>query len=188
MTEERLQRHLDQLELESPEEYFASVAAQRKPAEYVDNSSGAVKERVRQAIARGLEANALGLQDVSCFPEDVREVVRLICKRWGLIPPPAKKRGTFGDWIKSAREIIRLGMGVEIDLLNEIADKYEHEKARLGGVPYTVTRPGSLIGMLSAKVGEYRIECQNRAGVGREGQWLDLGDGEMHFVQKPPEV
>lgn len=90
-----------------------------------------------------------GKVDVSEYPEDVREVIRVFCETF-MIRPPGKIRGKGGDfalWINDARSLRKAigDFGVEA-AIKSVHSNWIRSTSENGGVPpYTIARPGAII-------------------------------------------
>lgn len=110
------------------------------------------KARISAALARGQEKNRLSKIDLGNYPEDIREYVRVICERFRIAPPAGRKPS--GDWIKSTREVRDICGDLGTDLIQLYADRYYGEFEIVGSVPFTVSRPGSLVNPLRGYLAE----------------------------------
>jgi hypothetical protein len=92
--------------------------------------------------------------DVSHYPEDIQPVLLEIFKFWKILPPGNEKdKGTRSQkalWIKEARALLRTFGEFGFKVLYEVFREWNKEK-RL-----TISRPGSLINLCTAKAGLMR--------------------------------
>jgi len=92
--------------------------------------------------------------DVSHYPEDIQPLLIEIFKFWKILPPGNEKdKGTRSQkalWIKEARALLRTFGEFGFKVLYEVFRDWNKEK-RL-----TISRPGSLINLCTAKAGLMR--------------------------------
>jgi hypothetical protein len=92
--------------------------------------------------------------DVSHYPEDIQPVLIEIFKFWKILPPGNEKdKGTRSQkalWIKESRALLRTFGEFGFKVLYEVFRDWNKEK-RL-----TISRPGSLINLCTAKAGLMR--------------------------------
>jgi hypothetical protein len=127
-------------------------------------------------------AGANGKQDLSDYPEDIREVVGLVCELWHLTAVTRKTRQgkqKFGDWIDSARELVCACGELDYrDVLRKVRDQFvQHMDEHHGLAPYTVSRPGSLIEPVRATAGMIRSGSD-------ENKCIVMPDGMQFYSSK----
>ena len=115
-------------------------------------------DRAAAAIARGNgKTHAV---DVTGYPEDIAEVVEIVCELWYLIPPATKKSKAY--WIQSAHELLDACGEFGVDLIRDYRLEFEGKMREIkqrtgqGCAPHTVEGPGSLVKMVRDLAGRKR--------------------------------
>jgi hypothetical protein len=118
-----------------------------------------------------------GALDLAGWPEDVREIVALVCQLWRLTPPRrGRSGGPFAQWIADARELSTACGAVEpARVLRAVRASFERHMLSHGGVaPFTVGGPGSLVKSARFTAGTLSVAAQDNV-VARDdfgGIWL----------------
>jgi hypothetical protein len=102
-------------------------------------------QRAYDALVRGA-ARQHG-EDLSRWPEDVREIVQLVCELWHLHAPATKNSKAL--WIRDARELADACGEFGLDAVRGYRETFELYMIEHQGVAmHTVSGPGSLVKMV----------------------------------------
>ena len=103
--------------------------------------------------------------DTSEFPEEVANIIRIVCERWMLTPPmrEKKKGGEYARWIECARSLKDACAEISVEkILHRVHTDYAMKSAENNGTaPYTVSGPCALIKVCRAKAGQLRGETHD---------------------------
>ena len=117
--------------------------------------------RLQQAMGRGSKNHDPLEEDVSRYPVDVQEIVKLVCMLWRLRAPATKVSKAL--WIRDARELLdaagEFGMDAVVTYQRDFQD---YMRAHAGIAPHTVSGPGSLVKMVRATAAKMREIPQER--------------------------
>ncbi len=100
-----------------------------------------------------------GRLDLAEWPEEVRGTCRVVCELWHLEPPRRirKKGGEFAAWIVELRELADACRPFRVRQVLELV-YCDWNRALHEGKGFTVGRPGALVRVARAKVGEMRAD------------------------------
>jgi DNA-binding Lrp family transcriptional regulator len=158
-----------------------------------DMNSDEYKKRIAAAMERGAAKQA-GREsyDLEKYPADVKELLAVFCETWNIRPPALckDKSAPSSDWIRSARYLLDACGEFGVEAITAHRKWFDEEIVRRKGIiPYSVTRPGSLINPITGFVATLRsntnpaddkVEVVSPYGykiTARRGEPVHFGDG-----------
>ena len=113
------------------------------------------KQRTQAALARGIQNTAQNRYDLTTWPEDVREIVIIVCELWKLHPPCDKSRKA--KWILDARALQDACGEFGVSVLQEYREAFVAFMVAHNGIAFhTVAGPGSLVNMVCDQARQMR--------------------------------
>lgn len=142
----------------TPQEYFSTP----DPPPREPMTADQYRKRVMNALVQG--AREYSGYDLSRYPADTVDFIRVVCDLWHLTPPGFAKGGnsSAGYWIQGARELreacAEFGTGA-------VEDYYREVYATGAEPPFVVSSPKSLVNVVRGHVGLMRSSEQETKTV-----------------------
>jgi hypothetical protein len=138
---------------ESIQDWFAK---REKPMKRLEGglSADEYRERIEGAMIRGAkrESRLRYRADLDGYPEDVKDVLKIVCGIWYLSPPTVKSER--GYWIDGARQLTEACGEFGLYVITEF---YQDEYLEMKD-PFTVNSPRSLINSVRGYVAKRRSD------------------------------
>lgn len=123
-----------------------------------DSDSDVVKEhkqRITKSLEKWAERNTSGI-DVSGFPEELREVIRVFCELWDFKPPRQKSSRAY--WIAGARDLLDSCDEFGMQAIREYHADFLALSKSNGKSPPIIASPQSLVNLVRMKAAELRAK------------------------------